>query len=140
MKPATIRRFDIFYLAWVALVVVDFFLQHDAYVAQVSAQGSGSGVVLGSTFVNILFGVWVLVMLLLWYLVSRKRSVIAKWLIVALTIFNVFAVPFDDVLTAPAIVTWLTLLASVVASYSLFGASANAWFSGASAGEAASAD
>jgi hypothetical protein len=140
MKPATIRRFDVFYLAWVALVVIDFVLQHDAYVAQVSEQGSGSGVVLGTTFVNVLFGVWILVMLLLWYLVSRKRSVIAKWLIVLLTLVNVFAVPFHDVLTLPAIIAWLTLLASVVASYSLFGVNAKAWFSGASAAEAASVE
>jgi hypothetical protein len=140
MKPATIRRFELFYLAWVALIIIDFFVQHDAYVGQVSAQGSGSGVMLGSTFVNGLFVVWVLVMLLLWFLVAHKRSVIAKWIIVALTILNVFAVPFRDVLTVPAIIAWLTLLVSVGASYSLFGARARTWFSEEPAGEDASAE
>lgn len=141
MKPATIRRFDLFYLAWVVLTVVDFFLQRDAYVAQVDAQASASGVALGATYVVVLFAIWILVMLLLWFMVSRKRSVVAKWIIVALTLLGVFGVPnvFSHALTLPGIVALLSLVVSVVASYSLFGAQAKAWFSGTAPDETASA-
>jgi hypothetical protein len=142
MKPATIRRFDFFYLAWVLLTVVDFFLQHDAYVEQVDSQANSSGMVLGDTFVTVLFIVWFVFMLLLWFLVSRKRSVVAKWIIVVLTLASVFGVPniFHHALTAPAIVALLSLVASVMAAYSLFGSQARAWFSGPVAEESAASD
>lgn len=130
MKPASIRRFDVFYLAWVALTVIDFFLQRDAYVAQVDAAARGSGAMLGSSFVIVIFVIWVLFMLLLWWLVSARHSVIAKWIIVLLTIIGVFGVPdlFRHGLTTPVIVALLMLVASVGAAYSLFTPGAKAWF------------
>lgn len=132
MKPATIRRFDLFYLAWVVLTIVDFFLQRDAYVAQVDAAATNGGIVLGSSFVTIVFVIWLLVMLLLWWLVSARRSAIAKWVIVVLVLLSVFGVPnlFRHALTATAIVEVIMLLVSVAAAYSLFGAEARAWFTG----------
>jgi hypothetical protein len=132
MKPATIRRFDMFYLAWVALTVVDFLLQHGAYVAQVNAAAAQSGIVLGTTFVTVAFGIWTLFMLLLWYLVSHKRSVVAKWIIVVLVVLGVFGVPtlFEHALTTAGIASVLALLVSVVAAWSLFGPEAKAWFAG----------
>lgn len=137
MKPASIRRFDIFYLAWVALTVVDFFLQRAAYVAQVDAAAQGGGLMLGSSFVTVVFVVWVLFMLLLWWLVSSRHSVVAKWIIVLLAIIGIFGVPdlFRHGFTTPVIVALLMLIASVAAAYSLFTPGAKAWFAGTAPAE-----
>jgi len=134
MKPATIRPFDLFYLAWVALTVIDFLLRRDTYVSQIdnaaSGSGAGSGFILGSTFVTGTFVAWTLVLLLLWYLVSQKRSAIAKWIVVLLVLLGIFTVPdfFRHAFTATEIVSLLGFITSVVAAYSLFGPGAKAWF------------
>ena len=134
MKPATIRRFDVFYLAWVALTVVDFFLRKDAYIAKAAAassQQSGSGgAVLGSTFVTVVFALWVLFLVLMWFLVSIKRSIVAKWIIVVLALIGLFGIPalFNQGLNSATILGVLMILASLGASISLFGAEANGWF------------
>ncbi len=142
MKPATIGRFDLFYLAWIGLTVVDFFLQRDAYNAQVSDAATGTGFIPGSGFVIGVFVVWTLFLVLLWWLVSRKRSVVAKWIVVALAVVNFVSVPslLRSALSPPAIVSWLILVVSVVAALSLFGAGAKAWFAGNVPAEPATGD
>ncbi|MGZ3197388.1 MAG: hypothetical protein ACXWJC_12530 [Croceibacterium sp.] len=136
MKPATIRRFDLFYLAWVALTVIDFLIRRDTYVSQIddaaSGSGAGNGFILGSTFVTVTFAVWTLVLLLLWYLVSQKRSTIAKWIVVLLVLLGIFSLPdfFRHAFAATEIVSLLGFITSVVAAYSLFGPGAKAWFAG----------
>lgn len=137
MKPASISRFDLFYLAWVALTIVDFFLQRGAYIAQVDQAAKGGGVMLGSSFVTVVFVVWVLFMLLLWWLVSSRHSVVGKWIIVVLAIIGVFGVPdlFRHGFTTPVIVALLMLVTSVAAAYSLFAPGAKEWFAGATPSE-----
>jgi len=132
MKPATIRRFDLFYLAWVALTIVDFLIQRDVYVGEVQAAATGGGMIPGPSFVTGVFVVWTLVMLLLWFLVSRKRSTIARWVIVAIVILGFFGISslLQRALDAVAIIGWLMLVVSVISAVCLFGGGAKAWFGG----------
>lgn len=137
MRPESIRRFDLFYLASLALSVVDFVLGRDAVVAQMEAQSKAAKLSLGGGFVTGLFVFWIALMLLLWFLASHKRSNIAKWIIVLLAVVSLLGVPglVTGAFTAARIVSLLSFVLSWIAVYFLFRADARAWFgAGAPAG------
>jgi hypothetical protein len=135
MKPESIRRFDLFFLASLALLVVGFFISFDASVAAIQAETAARGAQVGGSGLAIgLFVVVLAIELLLWFFVSRKGVSIAKWLLVVLLIIDLFGLPslVSGALTAPKIVSLLRIALEAVAIAFLFKADARAWFGGAS--------
>lgn len=129
MRPESIRRFDLFYLAALALWVLGFVLNYDAVVAQVEVQSAAAGLPLGSGFAigvfAFLLGIW----LLLWFLVSRKRVGFAKWIIVGLFVIDLFDLPalVSGNMTALGIIPLIVLLLRAVAIFYLFQPDTKAW-------------
>ncbi len=132
MKPESIRRFDLFFLASLALLAVGFFIGFDAAVESIRAQTAAKGLQVGGGFTIGLFAVVMAINLLLWFLVSRKGVSIAKWLLVVLLIIDLFGLPslLGGGLTATKMVSLLRMALEVVAIAFLFKADAKLWFSG----------
>jgi hypothetical protein len=132
MKPESIRRFDMFYLASLALLALGFFISFDATVASIEAQTAARGLQVGSGFTVGLFALVLAIELLLWFLVSRKGVTIAKWLLVLLLILDLLGLPalLTNGLSAPKMVSLLRIALEAVAIVFLFKADAKAWFAG----------
>lgn len=137
MKPASIRRFDLFFLASLALLVAGFFVSFDATVETLRAQTAAQGLQLGGGFAIGLFVVVLAIDLLLWFLVSRKGASVAKWLLVVLLIIDLFGLPslLTGELSAAKALSLLRIALEAVAIAFLFQGDAKAWFSGSPAEE-----
>lgn len=85
-KPKSIQRFDMIFLASVAVYTVGFFLGFNETIAFVRTTYSEQGLDIPastlSTVMTASFVVVVAIGLLLWWLISSKRSVVAKWIMV----------------------------------------------------------
>jgi hypothetical protein len=138
MKPESIRRFDLFFLASLALLAVGFFISFDATVASIQAQTAAKGLQVGSGFTIGLFAAVLAINLLLWFFVSRKGATIAKWLLVLLLVIDLVGLPalVSGGLTAPRMISLLRIALEAVAIAFLFKADAKAWFAGAPAEDA----
>lgn len=130
MRPESIRRFDMFYLGSLALFVLGFFISFDAAVASIQAQTAGKGLNVGAGFTIAIFAAVLVIDLLLWFLVSRRRMALAKWLLVLLVILDLAGVPglFTGALTPSKMLSLLRIALEVVAVGFLFTADAKAWF------------
>ena len=132
MRPESIRRFDMFYLASLALLALGFFISFDVTVASLQAQTAAKGLQVGSGFTIGIFACVLAVELLLWFLVSRKGVAIAKWLLVLLLILDLFGLPAlaTGGLSAPKMISLLRIALEAAAIAFLFKADAKAWFAG----------
>ena len=138
MQPESIRKFTLFYLGSLAVWLVTTFLQYDALLSEAEAQMGGANADLGNAAVVVSIAAWAAIMLLLWYLVARKGYAIAKWIVVLLFLFNVFAM-FGIAaggLSLPEIIVLVSFVLQAVAVFYLFRPDAKAWFSGERAAEA----
>ena len=133
-KPTSIQRFDIFYLGSLAVYAVGFFLGFDDTVAQVRDQYAQAGLDMNPS--GIMTGAFVVILaisVLLWWLISNKRSVAAKWILVVLFGLSLLSLVFglQTLLANLSIATMLSLLSVVlsgVAVYYLFPADTKPWF------------
>jgi hypothetical protein len=139
MRPESIRKFDLFYLASIALSVLGFFLSYDAVVADVEAQSAAAGLQMGSGMAIGSFVFGLVLYLLLWFLVSHRRVAIARWLIVLLFLVNLISAPalFAGGFTLVKAVAVLSLVLSAVAIYYLFQPQTKAWLTGEAPSERA---
>jgi hypothetical protein len=130
MKPESIRRYDMFYLGSLALLVLGFVISFDAAVASIQGQTAAKGVQVGAGFTISIFALVLVIDLLLWFLISRKRMALAKWLLVLLVIIDIYGVPalFSGALTLPKMISLLRIVLEAVAVAFLFTADAKAWF------------
>jgi hypothetical protein len=135
MKPESIRRFDLFFLASLALLAVGFLISFDGTVASIQAQTAAKGLQVGSGFTIGLFAAVLAINLLLWFFVSRKGATIAKWLLVLLLVIDLVGLPalVSGGLTAPRMISLLRIALEAVAIAFLFKSDAKAWFAGARA-------
>ena len=135
MKPASIRRFDLFYLASLALLAAGFFISYDATVETLRAQSAEQGLEVGAGFAIGLFVVLLAIDLVLWFLVSRKGVSVAKWLLVVLLIIDLFGVPslLSGEFGAEKALSLLRIALEAVAITFLFQSDAKAWFGGSPA-------
>ena len=89
MRPASIVQFERLYLAAIAAGLLNAILSWSENLAEVRAQagvGLGEEVMLGVLIAG------VLLQLLLWYLIARGASVVAKWIFVVLFVIQVVSV------------------------------------------------
>ena len=83
MRPASIVKFDRYFLLSLGIGLVNAVVSYDAYVKMLADDPATAQ--FGASFVlsTLAFGFGI--PLLLWYLVARKASNVAKWLVVVLT-------------------------------------------------------
>ena len=129
MKPQSIKLFDYFYLGSVFLGGLGFLTGYPSAEAQLAAQSAETGIAVPP---SVLIGGYVLgllISLVLWYLVSLRRWIIAKWVIVLFFLFSLIGV--GDFLGGSMplfrIYGLLSLIASAVAVGLLFRGDAIRW-------------
>lgn len=129
MRPQSIIYFERIVLLTLALGVVNSWLSWDQAVAAVSARGFGIG------FILAIEGVVIAVYLLLLWFIGRRGSVAAKWIYVVFTVAGLIVVLADprQLLAygaAPAAISIVQSLLSLVAVWLLFRPDARRWFGG----------
>ncbi|WP_375270204.1 hypothetical protein [Sphingomonas sp.] len=131
-RPASIRRFEQWYLAGIALSLIGWAIDWTWMQERLAAdpRTAGFGWMLGVMLV-----LNVAVSLLLWFLTARRGSVVAKWIVVVLAGLSVarLLVDLPALLEgAMSVVSFAvgaaTTLVNVVAAVLLFRADARAWF------------
>ena len=100
MRPASIIQFERLYLASLGVVIIQsaaaYFVVREAFDRMPAGAdmppgmgGMFSGIMIGSILVGLLFSVGI--PLLLWWLAARKRTEVAKWLLLAISVLSVLA-------------------------------------------------
>lgn len=93
LRPASIARFERLYLGSVVVGIVGSVLDWDRMLERIRSTPDSAQ--LGSAVAGVAVGtvvIGVLISLLLWYLVARRGSVIAKWVLTAFLAFSAFSV------------------------------------------------
>ncbi|VVT02861.1 hypothetical protein [Erythrobacter sp. EC-HK427] len=139
MRPESLRKFDLFYIAAIGIGVASGLLNYDTQVRMLESQLAPSGMQ-GSAEVAALtsVGVAFLFNLILWFLASRMRVGLAKWLIVALVAFSLLmlvvgltsSVGIAGMRASVSITGLITVLLKAIAVSFLFRPDAKAWFAG----------
>nr|WP_269060204.1 hypothetical protein [Citromicrobium bathyomarinum] len=109
-----------------------FITSYPALKAQLAAQAAQTGVAVPPSVIWIGYAVGALIGLLMWYLVSQRRVVIAKWVIVAFFLFSLIGVGdyFGGPLVLSRIYGLVGLLAQAAAVVMLFRGDAIRWLNG----------
>ena len=132
MRPPSIVMFERLFMASLALSVVTFLVGYEATMDELARQPGLSQIGFGS---EILIGTMVVttaVYLLLWFLIARKASNVAKWFLVAFTAIGVATLLYSfaavglntDVNAMLGIAYYVLAVAAVVF---LFKPDASAW-------------
>lgn len=136
MRPDSIRKFDLFYLAAVAISIASALLNFDTQVAGLGEQLSNSGLDMpAETFLLISLGIAFAINMLLWFCVSRLRMGWVKWVILVFVIYSIvtLASAMAMGLASLSITGVLTVLLKAIALSFLFRADAKEWFAKGSA-------
>jgi len=130
MKPASIRRFDLLYLASIALSLVAYLLSFDTLVTNTEARTAATGVHLGAGTVIATMVISLGLSLLFWFLASPRRMAVGKWLIVLFFLLGLTGIPglLAGGWTVLKTLSALNLLLEAGAIYYLFQPDAKAWF------------
>lgn len=85
MRPTSIIRFDRAYLASIAVSIISTALSFEQTRAQLATDPSSAQLGLGTGFLAATFGFSIGLALLLWFLIARRASNVAKWILMVLT-------------------------------------------------------
>lgn len=130
MKPASMKKFDMFYLGSIAVGLIGFALAYNDIVAQTNAELTasgvepmGTGVIIGS----LIFGV--LINLALWFLVSVQRIGLVKWLIALLIAWGVISLltSLGAGFTTEVLIGLASTALGIVSLYFLFQPESTEW-------------
>ncbi|WP_420605887.1 hypothetical protein [Novosphingopyxis sp.] len=129
MRPASIKKFEIAYLANLIVGAVGTIFNWDVTLEQFQA---GAGAALSPMILIAILVVAYAISLLLWYFVARRASNIAKWIVVVFTLFGLIGLPafFVGAFSLVKGIGLLSLLLSVTAVIFLFMPDARLWFAG----------
>lgn len=137
MKPASIKKFDLFYWASIAVGLAALAIGWETVSAEVAAELAGTGdEELGGTIVSVMLATGALAMVVLglaiWSAISIWRLEFMKWVIVALIAYSLWTLPelfvAGDALTAVNLVSLLSTVLTIAAAWYLFQPDAKAWF------------
>lgn len=131
MRPASITRFDQLFLGAMALGIANTILGYDTTMTEL--QSDPAVAELGMASPGFLIGVSAfgfVISLLLWFLIARRASGVARWVLVVLTVIGVIGIPFSliGVPLVQAILTLIITAMQVGALWFLFRPDAKAWF------------
>ncbi|MBB3034266.1 hypothetical protein [Alteriqipengyuania lutimaris] len=129
MRPQSIKLFDLFYLGSMFLGALGFIASYPSVKAEFARQSAESGVTVPPEVSIAGYVIGALIGLALWYFVSRRRSTIAKWILVALFLLSLVNVGGYFVGPTPLyeIYGLLSLIANAIAIALLFRADAIRW-------------
>ncbi|KQM85278.1 hypothetical protein ASE67_12630 [Sphingomonas sp. Leaf23] len=141
MRPSSIIRFDRLYLASIAVGLIGNVIEWPLTMARLAenpdtaALGSTATVAAGG-----MIAVGVLIALLLWFFIAQRGSTVAKWILVAFTVFAIgsLAVGFSSgavILDAGGILRLVAVALQTAAVVFLFRPDAAAWFAPAQVDE-----
>lgn len=130
MQPNSIKKFDLLYLGAVALGLINGVLSYGMMKAELEAQLAGTGIEvgMGSLIGGLAFSL--VISLALWYLVSRLRIELVKWVMLAFLAFGLIGLPalFVNGFQFTDIIAIIVFAMQAAAIYFLFQPDAKAWF------------
>lgn len=131
IRPPSIVRFEQFYLAALVLGIVNVALLWHVTAAMIAAQPALAAVASWYQPAATLVGIGI--PLLLWYLVARRASVVAKWIVVLWAGLMVASLVFgllagNLVVGVPGLLGIVVILLRVAAAWMLFRPDARSWF------------
>jgi hypothetical protein len=140
VRPHSIVMFERLFLASLALSLLGSLLAFDAVVDEMTRDPAVQQMGLGGGFVGAVLAIGLVVYLLLWFLIARKASNIAKWILVVFVAIGVISllVSMTQGFTAdlPTLLGLVNYALELAAVSFLFRSDAVAWLTG----EAAPAD
>ena len=131
MKPASIKKFDLFYLGSVTLGLAGFALNYQTIIDQTNAEmaaqgvdGLGAGIVIAGLLLGLAIS------LAIWFLISVLRIEFVRWILILLTGWSAFQlVRAFEVATKVDLAMGLASTAlTVISIYFLFQSDAKEWF------------
>jgi len=130
MRPDSIRKFDWLYLGSVAFSVLAFVCDYGRIAGQIDRQmveagvEAGSGLVAGSLVFSVVLN------LALWFLISRQRVGVARWVVLAFFAFGLIGLPgvVGQLPSLPAFLNLVVAAMQLGAIWFLFQPDATAWF------------
>lgn len=129
-RPQSIVRFEQLYLGSLAFGLVagifNWSASLDMFQADPNIAMFGAGFLIGSMVIGIAIS------LLFWFFIARKRSKVAKWILIVFFGFGLISLPFSifSVPLALMIPTIVNTILQGLAVFMLFRPDAIAWFNG----------
>jgi hypothetical protein len=124
MHPKSIQRFDMLILGSIAIYAVSFFLGYDDTIALTRAAYAKAGANIDPTMVIVIgFVVVMAYSLLMWWLVSSKRSNVGRWIMTVFFALALIALVYSFATGAAgklSIATGLSLLSEVLWGVGIF--------------------
>lgn len=132
MRPASIVGFERFFLASLALGLINSVLSYRSSMALVQADPAMVEMGFGSGFIITTLAFGFGIPLLLWFLIARKASNVAKWIVVVLTAIGMLSIVMSFSTLAErgsvtVLISLVTLALQLFAIYLLFRPDAKAW-------------
>lgn len=131
MRPDSIRKFDLFYLASVAVGLASTLLNYDRMEQALQEQLAASGMT-GGTEGFLLSGLAIgfALSLALWFLTSRMRIGAMRWLLLLFVAYRAVSIPYalSTGLGSFSITGTIAVLLQVIAVWFLFRPDAREWF------------
>lgn len=132
MRPPSILMFERLFLISLALSMLSFVLGYETMAEELANEPGVAELGLGNGFLVTTMVVGVGIYLLLWFLIARKASNVAKWILIALLALSVISLPalFSGPMDLYAILTLAVYALEVAAVVFLFRDDATAWLKG----------
>ena len=139
MRPDSIKKFDLFYLGSIAVGAINTIIHRDLLARDLQRQfaqqgeavvemfsGSEGVFVIGGIVLNVLLG------LLLWFLVSRQKIGVIRWIIALWVAYGLISLPamIGALPSLVAILGLFVIVLQLVALYFLFQAETTIWLKG----------
>ncbi|MCL9982208.1 MAG: hypothetical protein NBV60_03520 [Erythrobacter sp.] len=131
MRPQSITMFDRLFLGSTALGLLNTAISFDSTMELIQSDPATAGTSMaGPGFVIASAAVGVAISLLLWFLVARKASNVAKWILTVLTVLGAAMLPFSlgTLGLVTAIFSSILTVMQLAGIYFLFRPDAKAWF------------
>lgn len=139
MRPASIQKFDRLYLVAIGAGMINSIMSMDRYRTMLANNPAALKLGFGDGVIYLIMGLSALVPLTLWFLVAYRANILAKWILVGLTVLGLLNLPSAlrqlGAGGGLGILVTLAIAALQVAAVSfLFRADAKAWFAGEAPG------
>ena len=130
MRPDSIRKFDIFYLAAIALGIASSLMNYEAKLPVVAAELSQAGAQdAAGAVMFIMLGLVFAFNMLLWFLASKMRIGFVKWILLAVVVVSIVLRLLNITQGVNVSITdLLNVLLKAIAVFFLFRPDTTEWF------------
>ncbi len=135
MRPDSIRKFDMFYLAAIAIGLASSLMNYDSQLEAAAGQLSQAGLQdQAGTVMMVTLGLILGFNLLLWFLASKLRIGFVKWIILLIVVISVASRLMGIAQGANVSITDLiSVFLKAISVFFLFRSDASEWFAARSA-------